>query len=237
MHAISAFWGGVACGWPSDNDFRPVSRFQWGNSRFPQISQSVTREAKRCALPAVDGGPGKDPHSSGVRRTAVPFCVPSHPFPQGSDLKHLLARLEVCHRLCPSACARGHLPTIFSPCATWLARHGASASSTAQGDNVVHAPRFTAWPHCLRTARANVSRRLQPVGSVSVPVGKSLHPRPCRDGRIRGGQWPGSGSLRSWFESPLHKSCPRSRRPTAPVHLTSISTAPIRPSVPYRTPT
>jgi hypothetical protein len=37
---------------PVSGSFRTVSRFQRENSRFPQISQSVTREANRCALPA-----------------------------------------------------------------------------------------------------------------------------------------------------------------------------------------
>lgn len=41
--------------------FRPVSRFQWRDSRFPQISQSVTRRATRCAFPACRTPAGRDP--------------------------------------------------------------------------------------------------------------------------------------------------------------------------------
>jgi hypothetical protein len=48
--------------------FRPVSRFQWGNSRFPQISQSVTRKAKRCALPAAWGAAGRTRDAYGLGR-------------------------------------------------------------------------------------------------------------------------------------------------------------------------
>jgi hypothetical protein len=60
VQAISAWWGELwlaCCRQPFPAGFP----FTTGNSRFPQISPSVISEGERCALPAADTPPRKDP--------------------------------------------------------------------------------------------------------------------------------------------------------------------------------
>jgi hypothetical protein len=90
--------------------FRPVFRFQWGNSRFPQISFTVTSQASRCALPALAtpsgrtrGGPSCLLHvdEAGVGCVEAKVDCPCWPMPLLLD-QQLGAAGGLGHALVPS---------------------------------------------------------------------------------------------------------------------------------------